>query len=170
MSRKALIIACVISLIANLGFVGFFVGKSFGPHFHAGRASNWTGVPIERILRPLGPERVQELVPITEEHRKRYHQHLTELRSAQVELYQATVEEPFDAARLQAAQGAFNELFLTTKARHDRMWLEVAAKLQPEERRRIMRKSMPRRFDENRQRAKQLEPQENADTADTSSY
>lgn len=166
MSRKTLIITCVISLIVNLGFVGFFVGKSFGPHFHAGRTSTWTGVPIERILRPLGPERVAELVPITEEHRSQIHEHLSELRKAQVELYRATVEEPFDETRLEQAQDVFNELYLAAKARHDQMWLEVAAKLKPDERRRIMQKSMPRRYDETRRRARQTEPAENIDSSD----
>lgn len=167
MSRRALIITCVISLIVNLGFVGFFVGKSFGPHFHAGRTSTWTGVPIERILRPLGPERVAEVLPITEEHRTQIHERLSELRNAQVELYRATVEEPFDEARLKQAQEAFNELYLAAKARHDQMWLEVATKLKPDERRRIMRKSMPRRYDETRRRARQSESAENVDTSDT---
>ena len=167
MSRKALITTCVISLIVNLGFVGFFVGKSFGPHFHAGRTSTWPGVPIARILRPLGPERVAELVPITEEHRTHIHEHLSELRNAQVELYRATVEEPFDETRLKQAQETFNELYLAAKVRHDQMWLEVATKLKPDERRRIMRKSMPRRYDETRLRARQSEPAKNTETPDT---
>lgn len=163
MSRKALIVTCVISLVVNLGFVGFFVGKSFGSHFHSDRTSTWTGAPIDRILRPLGEERVQELVPSTEEHRKQFHDHLRQLRRAQSELYRATVAEPFDPARLHEAQAAFNELFLAAKARHDEMWLEVAAKLRPDERRRIMRRSMPRRYDESRQRGTQREAAENAD-------
>ena len=165
MSRRALIITCVVSLIVNLGFVGFFVGKSFGPHFHASRTSSWTGVPIERILRPLGQERMQELVPITEAHRERYRERLNELRSAQVELYRATVEEPFDAARLEDAQATFNALFLTAKASHDRMWVEVAAKLRPEERHRIMRRSMPRRFDEDRRSGQRSDDAEIGDSS-----
>ncbi|MCY4095255.1 MAG: periplasmic heavy metal sensor [Gammaproteobacteria bacterium] len=164
MSRKALIITCVISLVVNLGFVGFFVGKSFGPHLHSDRTSTWTGAPIDRILRPLGEERVKELVPSTEEHRKQIHEHLRQLRRAQTELYRATVAEPFDADRLHDAQEAFNELFLAAKARHDEMWLEVAAKLRPDERRRIMRRAMPRRYDENRQRGTQAEPVDNENT------
>lgn len=164
MSRKALIITCVISLVLNLGFIGFFVGKSFGPHFHSDRVSTWTGAPIDRILRPLGEERVQELIPSTAEHRERIHEHLRQLRRAQTELYRATVAEPFDAARLHDAQEAFNELFLEAKARHDEMWREVAAKLQPDERVRIMRKSMPRRYDEQRRRTRQNEPAESVDT------
>lgn len=163
MSRKALIIACVISVVVNLGFIGFFVGKSFAPHFHSDRMSTWTGAPIDRILRPLGEERVQELVPSTEEHRKQIHEHLRQLRRAQAELYRATVAEPFDAARLHDAQAEFNELFLAAKARHDEMWLEVAAKLRPDERRRIMRRSMPRRYDEDRRRGTRKESAENSD-------
>lgn len=168
MSRKALIVTCVISCIVNLGFVGFFVGKSFGPHFPSGHASTWTGViPLEHVLRPLGPERAAELVPITEVHRKKYRENLRELRRAQIELYRATVEEPFNATRLQDAQEAFNVLFLAAKARHDQMWLEVAAKLQPEERLRIMRKSMPRRFNDERRRTTQEKPGENVDSPGT---
>ena len=164
MSRKALIITCVLSLVVNLGFIGFFIGKSFGPRFHTDRPSTWSGAPIERILRPLGPERVAELVPITEEHRTQFHERLNELRNAQVELYRATVEEPFDETRLKDAQEAFNDLYVAAKARHDQMWLEVAAKLKPDERRRIMRKSMPRRYDEARRRARESEPSESVDT------
>lgn len=165
MSRKALIVTCVISLVVNLGFIGFFVGESVGHHFHAERVSTWTGAPIDRILRPLGEERAQELIPSTEAHRKQYHERLRQLRHAQTELYRATVEEPFDAGRLHDAQEAFNELFLAAKARHDEMWLEVAAKLRPDERRRIMRKSMPRRYDEHRRRATQNDPAERVDAS-----
>ncbi|MCY3857419.1 MAG: periplasmic heavy metal sensor [Gammaproteobacteria bacterium] len=164
MNRKALIITCVISLVVNLGFVGFFVGKSFGPKFQSAQTSTWTGAPIDRILRPLGEERVRELVPTTEEHRKQIHEHLRQLRRAQTELYRATVAEPFDASRLHDAQAEFNELFLAAKARHDEMWLEVAAKLRPDERRRIMRRSMPRRYDEDRRRGSRNEPAEIVDS------
>lgn len=165
MSRKALLITCVISLIVNLGFIGFFVGKSYGPHFHGDRVATWTGAPIERVLRPLGEERVKELIPSTEEHRKQIHAHLRQLRRAQTELYRATVEEPFDAARLHEAQEAFNELFMATKARSDQMWREVAGKLEPDERRRIMRRSMPRRYDETRKREKQDQSAKDAGTS-----
>ncbi|MCY4130573.1 MAG: periplasmic heavy metal sensor [Gammaproteobacteria bacterium] len=165
MSRKALLITCVISLIVNLGFIGFFVGKSFSPHFHGDRVATWTGAPIDRVLRPLGEERVQELIPSTEEHRKQIHAHLRELRRAQTELYRATVEEPFDATRLHKAQEAFNELFMATKARSDQMWREVAAKLEPDERRRVMRRSMPRRYNETRRHLKQDETEQDAGTA-----
>ncbi|MCE2406001.1 MAG: periplasmic heavy metal sensor [Pseudomonadales bacterium] len=158
MSRKALIIACVISLVVNLGFVGFFVGKSFAPHVRIDRVATWTSTPLERTLRPLGPERVQELIPNTREHRKMVREGLKELRRAQSKLYRATVEEPFDAARLKVAQEEFNELFLAAKSHHDEMWLEVAVKLQPAERQQIMSTSMPRRHNEDRRRAKPKVP------------
>ena len=165
MNRKALITTCVISIIVNLGFVGFLVGKSFGPHVHTERISTWTGAPIERLLRPLGPERVRELIPNTEEHRKQIHERLRELRNAQTELYRAMVEEPFDPIRLQNAQETFNELFLTAKGRSDQMWRELAAKLEPDERRRIMRRTMPRRHDENLRHPKRSETERDADTS-----
>lgn len=160
MSRKTLIVICVISLILNLGFVGFFVGKSFAPHFYTERPTTLTGAPIDRVLRPLGEERVKELIPSTEEHRKQFHEHLRQLRRAQTELYRATVEEPFDAARLHEAQEAFNELYLVAKARHDAMWRDVAGKLRPDERRQIMRNAMPRRYSEHRRRSTEDQPVE----------
>ena len=165
--EKVLLIACTLSVVINLGFIGYFVGKAIAPGFQAEKSSTLMSVPMDRFLHPLGPKRIAELAPLTEEHRTHLGEHMKKLRSAQVELYRATVAEPFDEVRLSHAQDAFNELFLAAKQRHDRMWLEVSANLEPNERRRIMRQSMPRRYDETRRRGKQGETMTNDDTSDT---
>ena len=148
MGRKSLIAICVVSLIVNLGLIGYVVGKSFGPDIHRDRTAIRLGSSMERILRPLGAERARELMPIARAHRKEIQVRLEAIRLAQNDLYLATVEEPFDPKRLKAAQKRFNELFLAGKVRHDQMWLELAEKLEPGERQRIMRASMPRRHGE----------------------
>ena len=148
MSRKALIITCVISLVVNLGFVGFLVGKILAPHFQTKHASTWTGAPIERILQPLGAKRLEELSAVTAEYRTQQHAEFRELRRVQRELYQIMTEDPFDADRLKAAQTRFNALFLASKESHDQMWLDIANELTLEERQLLMRTSMPRRYDD----------------------
>ena len=148
MGRKTLIAICVVSLVLNLGLIGFLVGKTFGPDIHHDRTAIRFGASMDRILRPLGHDRARELLPITREHRKEIRAYLDEIRHAQNELYLATVEEPFDLDRLKTAQHQFNELFLAGKTRHDQMWLDIATKLEPEERQHIMRAYMPRRHSE----------------------
>ena len=169
MARKVLIGVLVVSLSLNLGLVGYMVGKSFGSHWHGRDTAAWTGSPMDYILRPLGRERVKELIPLTQEHRKQIHQRLRELRQAQQELYLATVEEPFSPERLEEAQIAFNVLFLAAKARQDSMWLDIAEKLTSEERQLIMEQSMPRRLKDKKTRHPSSDPRVEEETLNSGS-
>lgn len=152
MNRKVLIGILVVSLSANLGLIGYLVGKSFGSHWHGLHTAAWTGSPMDYLLRPLGRERVAKLVPTTEEHRKQLYSRLGELKQAQRELYLASVEEPFSVERIERAQTAFNELFFAAKKRQDRMWLAIATQLTPDERQTIMARAMPKHFKPDRPR------------------
>ena len=157
MARKVLIVTCVVSLFVNLALIGYLVGRSFGPDIRTDRSAVRFGSSMEGILRPLAHERVQELLPLTREHRKQIRSHMDEIRAAQIELYLATVSEPFDRNRLKAAHERFNTLFLDAKVRQDQMWLTLADKLTPDERKRIMQASMPRRHNEARRYGKRDE-------------
>lgn len=150
MSRKTLLIAFTVSLILNIGFIGYWVGKTAISKSYAPAAFTRTGPSIERLLKPLGEERVEALRPVTQAYQPRTREHFEKIREAQHEIYNAMVEDPFDAERLQNAQRNFNQLFIDAKARHDQLWLTLAEHLTAEERRQILKASMPQRHAEGR--------------------
>lgn len=145
MLRRWVTVGLIVSIAINLLCVGYLVGRHvIGTHFSGPSLLFSTTTPFTNILRPLGKERVEELIPNSVGERRALRQHFVEIRKAQRELEDATIAEPFVRDNLIKAQQKFNELFGDAKARHDRMWVNIAEQLTPEERQLIMRRAMPR--------------------------
>ena len=153
MSRRALLITCIASLVVNLGFIGFFVGKTIFFDSRVHHSFFRTSAPVERLLKSLGDDRASELQSLTRKFRRDSRKHYEELRLAQHEIYHVMTDKDIDRQKLAEAQEEFNELFIAAKKRQDQLWLTLATELTADERRRILEISMPHRHREGLKRS-----------------
>ena len=132
MKHKWLIGGLVASVVLNLALIGFLVGMASGPSVWRARGFD-PSVGMARLVRFLPPERRDELLDRATHRQIRAS--LREMRRAQRAMHEALAAEPFDSAALAASLGQFRDHFATSQARSHAAFVEIAARLTPEERR-----------------------------------
>lgn len=130
MKTKWLVIALIASATANLGLVGFWVGMQSGPSPWAARGFDPT-VGLGRLLRFLPEERRDDV--LGNDKRREIRASLRDMRRAQRAIDRALAAEPFPPDELEAALRRFAE----NQARMHAAFVDVAAALTPDERRRF---------------------------------
>ena len=145
MNAKWLAIALGVSLVLNIGAVGYLIGSA------SSGGSKWRGpgldptMGIGRMMRVLPKEQRENAMD--RDGRRAIRASLVELRQAQRAIDLALVAEPFDSARLSTALAAFRERFAASQAHGHAALVNIAARLSPTERERFlsaMRRSQAR--------------------------
>ncbi len=130
MKTKWLVIALIVSMVANLGLVGFWVGTKSSPPW-APRGFDPT-VGLGRLVGFLPEDRRDEV--FDRDKRREIRAALGGMRSAQRAIDRALAAEPFPRDELETAL----RRLAANQARMHAAFVEVAAALNPEERRRFL--------------------------------
>lgn len=136
MNAKWLAIALGVSLVLNIGAVGYLIGSasSGGPKWRGPGLDPAMG--IGRMMRVLPKEQRENAMD--RDGRRAIRASLVELRQAQRAVDLALVAEPFDSERLSAALAAFRERFAASQAHSHAALVNIAAQLSPTERERFL--------------------------------
>lgn len=139
MKHKWLIGGLIASLVFNIGLVGFLVGAASRPALFP-RSYLDPAIGLPQLLRFLPPERRKAVLRSARDHELRRHVggSLRHMRRAQAALHEALTAEPFDADALARALADFRGHFAKSQSRSHRAFVQVAARLTPEERRRFV--------------------------------
>ena len=135
MSSKWLIAALTVSVVVNLLLAGFVVGRMSGDF---GFRGGMNAAPIMPQLRFLEKARRREVTRGLET-RKALRPILRELRGSQGDIRAAFAAEPFDQEALSDALAEFRRRLEESQALSHRKLVAVAARLTPDERRRLAR-------------------------------
>jgi uncharacterized membrane protein len=146
-SRKWTIVALVVSLTLNLLLAGFVAGRLFEPWMSPPRMD--PSLAFFPALRELPEGRRDELRPLMREQFRHARGDMRRMRSAQREVHDALLAEPFSAAGLADALTAFRTALLASQEGSHAALVRLAEALTPEERRTLamaMREGPYRRF------------------------
>ena len=138
-------IVLVLSLALNLVTIGAIGGKLYaGRHdgFWGGHRHSSDG---RAFMRSLSAERREALKKIFREHRKNLKPYWRRARSARREAADVLREESFDKAKFEAALAKLHKSHLEARAASRPMIVDLAGKLNPEERK-VFLKTMRHRF------------------------
>ena len=154
MGSKWLIGVLVVSIVVNLLLAGFIVGRMSGDSGFRGGLGPAPSLPQLRFLEPdrqrevtQGLQSRRELRPI-----------LRELHRSQKQIRAAFVAEPFEKEALTEALAEFRGRLEESQALSHKKLVAVAARLTPDERRRLT-KAMDRRRGPPHKRPPRREPQ-----------
>jgi len=128
----------VLSLAANLLVVGVVVGAGFTRPFVSGPGAGLLGFQLVRYSLGRSAETRTETRKILSAERPRIDPLRRELRDARQGLASAFVAEPFDAARIKAAQMKVLELERRLGEEALDALVKIAGNLTPEERRKFV--------------------------------
>ena len=135
MRRKWLLAGLVVSVALNLALIGFLAGTAGGPP--AWRTPGFDpAVGLARLVRFLPDERRDELLDRSA--RREIGASLRDMRRAQRAMHEALAADTFDRAALAASLGQFRDHFAASQARSHAAFVEIAAHLTPQERRRFV--------------------------------
>ncbi len=140
MRNKWLIGALTVSVVVNLLLAGFVVGRMSGDF---GFKGGMGAAPLMPQLRFLEEDRRREVTRGLEA-RKRLKPILRELRRSQGDIRAAFTAEPFDQEALSEALAEFRRRLEESQALSHGKLVVVAARLTPDERRRLA-KTLDRR-------------------------
>ncbi|MYD95841.1 MAG: periplasmic heavy metal sensor [Gammaproteobacteria bacterium] len=142
MRTKWLVGVLIVSVVLNVAAVGFLAGF-LGKGKPSGRVVDPT-VGLALLMRNLPDERRQELVregaPVLSdgELRRSIRVSMRELRNGQRTIGQAIAAEPFDPEALADALARYREHFDANQAGNHQAFVDILARLTPEERRRFL--------------------------------
>ncbi len=128
----------VVSLAANLLVVGVVVGAGYGRPFVSGPGAGLLGFQLVRYSLGRSAETRTETRKILSAERPRIDPLRRELRDARQGLASAFVAEPFDAARVKAAQMKVLDLERRLGEEALDALVRIAGNLTPEERRKFV--------------------------------
>ena len=154
MGSKWLVGALIVSIVVNLLLAGFILGRKSGD---SGFRGGIGPPPIMPQLRFLEADRQRE---VTEglQTRRELRPILRKLHRSQRDIRAAFVAEPFDEAALSEALAEFRGRLEESQALSHRKLVTVAARLTPDERRRLTR-ALDRRRGPPDKRPPRREPQ-----------
>lgn len=141
-NSKWWIAALVVSLIINVALAGFV----------AGRLSHPGGPPVTldpalglfRVLHELPSERQEALRPAVREHFRAMRGDIRRMRTAQGNINDALIEQPFEADDLEAALLRFRQALLASQEGSHEALVAIVGAMTPEERL-LLRNAMARR-------------------------
>lgn len=128
------LVALVTSLALNL----LIVGSVAGAVWRFRKPPVWAGAVTPNLLgyaSTLPPQRRKELWDATAEERRRVRPYRREVRAARDETVKALVAEPFERQRFLAAQVRQAEVEGSAREAVRNLYVKIAEKLTPEERR-----------------------------------
>ncbi len=133
MVGKWLIGALIVSVVVNLLLAGFIVGRMSGD---SGFRGGFAATPFMPQLRFLEEDRRREVTRNLQT-RRELRPILRELHRSQKDIRAAFVAEPFDEGALSEALAVFRQRLEESQALSHRKLVAVAARLTPEERRKM---------------------------------
>jgi uncharacterized membrane protein len=134
MRNKWLVGGLVVSVVLNLLIVGFVIGRlASAPPIMAPDPTAGFG----RLLRFLPEERRDAVTPMLREQMRDVMREARGLRREHEAVYEALVAEPYDPAALEAALAGLRTTLNATQEIAHRSFVEVAGKLNLEERRQL---------------------------------
>ena len=142
MKTKWLVIALVVSVVLNVGLLGFGIGYGAGSPVRARGIDPTEG--LGRLLRSLPEERRAELAragaPVlsNDELRRRLGATLRDLRASQQVIASVVADEPFDRDRAAAALARFRAHFAANQTSYHQAFVEILDRLTPEERQQFL--------------------------------
>lgn len=143
-TKRALVIALVVSIALNLVAVGIFLGRQAGPRPEMHRIDPVFG--MRRLLGNLSEKRAEELAPLYRQYFSAMRPRFKEIRGTQEALRSAMLTEPLDEPGLRAALESFDaELSSSQRAIQD-AFIALAAELSLSERQQLV-ESMGKRPD-----------------------
>ena len=137
MRNKWLIGGLVLSLVVNLALAGFVAGRLTRDFAPLPGLDPMVGVG--RLVRFLDDDRRREVAADFRSKRREFRKTARAIRAAQREVSAAVAREPFDEAALRAALADFRERLEGAHADSHEMFVTMAARLTPEERRHLAR-------------------------------
>ena len=147
MRSKWLVISLVVSVTLNVAVIGFGIGLAAGsPSW--GRGVDPTA-GLARLLRSLPEDRRAELTragtPALSDGdlRRRIGSSIRHLRASQRTIARAVAKEPFDADAVRAALADYREHSAANQASSHQAFVEILARLTPDERRRFLETMRP---------------------------
>jgi Spy/CpxP family protein refolding chaperone len=141
-TRRALVIALVVSIALNLVAVGMFLGQKAGPRPAINRVDPVFG--LRRLLGDLPEERARTLAPLYREYFATMRPRFREIRETQAALRAAMLADPLDEAGLRLALKSFEAQLGDSQRASQDAFVALAAALTLEERQRLV-ESMGRR-------------------------
>jgi hypothetical protein len=135
-TRRALIIALVVSLTANLLVAGVFLGRAAGPKPEMFRADPLTG--MRRLVRDLPAERAEALAPLYREYFAAMRPRFRDIRQTQRSLRATMLADPLDEEALLAALEAFHGQLTATHQATAAAFVALASELTLSEREQLV--------------------------------
>lgn len=131
-SKRWLISALILSLVANGILIGYLLGNFSRHEFRPPLVNSMAGA--RHILSELPTARRDALRPLLNQHLRDLRPNLRELRSAQSDIRAAILADPFDAEVLRAALDHFQQLLGASQAGGNDSYVTFIAALNPAER------------------------------------
>lgn len=137
--QKVLVYALCVSVVLNLGVIGYLIGQ----HISENRPddSSEMQVGFSRLLRALPRDRVEELMPDLENHRQSMRSLYGRVIDTRNQLYKAMHAEPFDINLLRKASEMHARSLSTAREHSDQFFIELYEQLSPAERRQMFEKA-----------------------------
>lgn len=131
---KALVIGLAVSIVLNLGLVGFIAGRI---HHPKGMMMAGAAMQMMKMARAL-PEQDRTLVRDTlKQHRDMLKNLAQNHRAGRDAVKDALTTEPFDLAKLTAALAASREQSNAARDQMEKLLIEIAPKISPEGRQKL---------------------------------
>jgi len=131
-SKRWLISALILSLVANGALIGYLLGNFSRQEFRPPLVNSMVGA--RHILAELPPARRDALKPLLNQHLRDLRPNLRELRSAQSDIRAAILADPFEPAALRAALDNFQQRLGASQASGNDSYVAFVAALNLRER------------------------------------
>ena len=138
--HKFLVIALCISLVLNLGVIGYLIGQNIAGQ-RASEENSELQIGFARLLRSLPHERVEKLMPDLEHHRKSMRSLYGKVIDTRNQLYKAMHAEPFDINVLRKRSEMHARALTNARHQSDEFFIELYDQLSPQERRDMFAKA-----------------------------
>ena len=135
-TKRALVIALVVSVALNLMAIGVFLGQKAGPRPEMRRVDPVLG--MRRLLGELPEERARALAPLYREYFATMRPRFKEIRSTQAALRAAMLTDPLDEAGLRSALRSFESQLNDSQRASQDAFVALAAELTLEERQQLV--------------------------------
>ena len=135
-SKRALVVALVVSIALNLVAVGIFLGRAAGPKPEMQRIDPVFG--IRRLLGDLPEERAQALAPLYRDYFAAMRPRFREIRGTQEALRVAMLTDPLDEAGLRGALESIEAQLTGSQQASQDAFVALAAELTLAERQQLV--------------------------------
>ena len=135
-SKRALIVALLVSIALNLVAVGIFLGRQAGPRPDMHRVDPVFG--MRRLVGDLPEQRAQALAPLYREYFAAMRPRFREIRSTQEALRGAMLTDPLDETELRNALQSFEDQLTRSQQATQDAFVALAAALTLSERQQLV--------------------------------